>query len=391
MAKGKKNAKGKKGGDDDALFASDDDKKFELGAMVNGDDNTAASDGDDDVTVSAIAQKKNSKQKSKKKAPVAASGFDALAMDDVAEAAGDSDNGDEKPQTKTSSKSTKKSLKHARSKQSVDDDVEEEEDASATLERQMSDVQIASPVPPADEDNGGDIDFGDAKKKKKKNGSSSGKKKKSMLDETTAFGDVSPAVASKRAAAGGPAFRDADEGGDTDEDGEKKPAGHFSKQSEHLTATGILLSHERSKDVQIDKFSVAAYGQQLVNDTSLSILYGHRYGLVGQNGCGKSTLLRALANREVPVQQSVDLYLLEREYDATDLTAVEGMCDYKSALCLCVCFKYQSLTSLLSSIAHTFSRRGYCEDGTGTSRGRDGRTVVHGRGSRVVALRAYSG
>jgi ATP-binding cassette subfamily F protein 2 len=108
-------------------------------------------------------------------------------------------------------------------------------------------------------------------------------------------------------------------------DAEKEADGMFVRKTDHLTATGILLSHARSKDIQIDKFSVAAYGQQLVSDTSLNLMYGRKYGLVGSNGCGKSTLLRCLAHREVPIQSTVDLYLLEREYDPTDLTAVEAV------------------------------------------------------------------
>eukprot|EP00158_Paraphelidium_tribonemae_P009426 Partr_v1_DN28864_c3_g1_i1_m33665 putative ATP-binding cassette, sub-family F len=103
--------------------------------------------------------------------------------------------------------------------------------------------------------------------------------------------------------------------------------GLFESKTEHLTATGILLAPPRSKDIQIDKFSLQAFGNQLVHDTSLSLLHGRRYGLVGTNGCGKSTLLRCLAHREVPIQDSVDLYMLEREYDPTDETAVEAVID----------------------------------------------------------------
>ena len=112
---------------------------------------------------------------------------------------------------------------------------------------------------------------------------------------------------------------------DADEAPVKQSDGTFVSKTEHLTATGILLSNEGNKDVQIDKFSVAAYGQQLVNDTSLNLLYGRKYGLIAANGQGKSTLLKCLAHREVPIQSNVSLYLLEREYDPSDMTAVEAV------------------------------------------------------------------
>jgi ATP-binding cassette subfamily F protein 2 len=72
---------------------------------------------------------------------------------------------------------------------------------------------------------------------------------------------------------------------------------------------------------------LAAYGQQLVSDTSLNLIYGKKYGLIGTNGSGKSTLLRCIAHREVPIQENVDIYLLEREFDPTEMTAVEAVVD----------------------------------------------------------------
>ena len=40
-------------------------------------------------------------------------------------------------------------------------------------------------------------------------------------------------------------------------------------------------------------------GEALIEDGSLLLAHGRRYGLVGRNGTGKSTLLRAIANRNV--------------------------------------------------------------------------------------------
>ena len=48
-----------------------------------------------------------------------------------------------------------------------------------------------------------------------------------------------------------------------------------------------------------------------------------RYGLIGANGCGKSTLLKSLAAREVPIPAHIDIYFLDREIEASDITALD--------------------------------------------------------------------
>lgn len=88
-------------------------------------------------------------------------------------------------------------------------------------------------------------------------------------------------------------------------------------------ATGSLTSEKRARDVKISAFSLSAFGIPLVEDTDLELTYGHRYGLLGRNGCGKSTLLQCIGNREVPIPDHIDIYLLDREAPPTDLSAVE--------------------------------------------------------------------
>ncbi len=58
---------------------------------------------------------------------------------------------------------------------------------------------------------------------------------------------------------------------------------------------------EDEKDVDLCKceFSLAYGGKILLNQATLHLKKGHRYGLCGPNGCGKSTLLRAIANEQV--------------------------------------------------------------------------------------------
>lgn len=78
-------------------------------------------------------------------------------------------------------------------------------------------------------------------------------------------------------------------------------------------ATGILSSEKRARDIKITSFSLSLYGRHLVEDTTIELNWGQRYGLIGRNGCGKSTFLRCLAEREVPIPDHIDTYLLSEE------------------------------------------------------------------------------
>eukprot|EP00965_Chrysotila_dentata_P084965 2804559-Pleurochrysis_carterae.AAC.1 len=48
--------------------------------------------------------------------------------------------------------------------------------------------------------------------------------------------------------------------------------------------TGVLASRKDSRDVKIESFSISLFGQQLFEDQTLELTYGHRYGLIAQNG-----------------------------------------------------------------------------------------------------------
>ena len=53
------------------------------------------------------------------------------------------------------------------------------------------------------------------------------------------------------------------------------------------SCTGVLASHEKSRDVKIENFSITFHGVELLTDTKLELNCGRRYGLLGLNGCGK--------------------------------------------------------------------------------------------------------
>lgn len=87
--------------------------------------------------------------------------------------------------------------------------------------------------------------------------------------------------------------------------------------------TGVLSSIETSRDVKIDSVSLVFHGRVLVQDSTLEINFGRRYGLLGENGCGKSTLLRAISKREYPIPDHIDIYLLNEPAAPTDYGALE--------------------------------------------------------------------
>lgn len=72
-------------------------------------------------------------------------------------------------------------------------------------------------------------------------------------------------------------------------------------------------NQSKSKDIRVDGIDVAVGGHRILTDASLTLAYGHRYGLVGQNGIGKSTLLRGLSRREVAVPHHISILHVEQE------------------------------------------------------------------------------
>ncbi|KAL6854509.1 P-loop containing nucleoside triphosphate hydrolase protein [Trichoderma novae-zelandiae] len=87
--------------------------------------------------------------------------------------------------------------------------------------------------------------------------------------------------------------------------------------------TGVLSSTPQSKDVKITSCSLVFHGRVLITDSTLELSFGRRYGLLGENGCGKSTLLKAIAAREYPIPNHVDIYLLNEGAPPSDLGALE--------------------------------------------------------------------
>lgn len=53
------------------------------------------------------------------------------------------------------------------------------------------------------------------------------------------------------------------------------------------SAAGVLVSDPKSRDIKIDSYTLSFHGRLLIENAELSMNYGQRYGLLGQNGSGK--------------------------------------------------------------------------------------------------------
>jgi len=155
-----------------------------------------------------------------------------------------------------------------------------------------------------------------------------GKEKKTLTSKAKAASkNASTAASSEASSVNGdddPAMMDADNDDLEASDAIKKLK---LQEDEHglsdRVTTGVLASLESSRDVKIISTSLVFHGKVLIQDSTLEVTYGRRYGLLGENGCGKSTLLKAIDKREYPFPDQVDIYLLNEGAPKTELGALE--------------------------------------------------------------------
>ncbi|KAI1174716.1 P-loop containing nucleoside triphosphate hydrolase protein [Nemania sp. FL0916] len=83
----------------------------------------------------------------------------------------------------------------------------------------------------------------------------------------------------------------------------------------------------KTKDIKIENADVSIGATRILTDTDLTLAYGHRYGLVGNNGVGKSTLLRALSRRELPIPTHISILHVEQEITGDDTPALQAVLD----------------------------------------------------------------
>ncbi|KAK3176348.1 hypothetical protein OEA41_007671 [Lepraria neglecta] len=83
----------------------------------------------------------------------------------------------------------------------------------------------------------------------------------------------------------------------------------------------------KSKDIKVEGVDVSIGGKRILTDTTLTMAFGRRYGLVGQNGIGKSTLLRALSRRELAIPTHISILHVEQEITGDDTPALQAVLD----------------------------------------------------------------
>ncbi|CAJ0749842.1 16571_t:CDS:2, partial [Entrophospora sp. SA101] len=59
------------------------------------------------------------------------------------------------------------------------------------------------------------------------------------------------------------------------------------KNATERTATGVLTSQPMSRDVKIEQYTLSFYGRVLIENATIELNFGRRYGLIGSNGSGK--------------------------------------------------------------------------------------------------------
>ncbi|OJA15262.1 hypothetical protein AZE42_10787 [Rhizopogon vesiculosus] len=89
------------------------------------------------------------------------------------------------------------------------------------------------------------------------------------------------------------------------------------------SASGVLVSDVKGRDIKIDSFTLSFHGRLLIEGAEISLNYGQRYGLLGENGSGKSTFLQSIAERDVEIPSHIDIYLVRGEAEPSDVNAVD--------------------------------------------------------------------
>ena len=52
------------------------------------------------------------------------------------------------------------------------------------------------------------------------------------------------------------------------------------------SAAGVLVSDVKGRDIKMDKYTLLFHGYLLIEGAKISLNYGQRYGLLGENGLG---------------------------------------------------------------------------------------------------------
>nr|CCC94549.1 putative ABC transporter [Trypanosoma congolense IL3000] len=97
------------------------------------------------------------------------------------------------------------------------------------------------------------------------------------------------------------------------------------KSSGAMVAFANPVFRDGVSDILVEKIDISYQGVHILENATLNLVAGHRYGLVGPNGCGKSTLLKVLGCNEIPFPKHVDRYFVSHEVEASDMSALDAV------------------------------------------------------------------
>jgi ATP-binding cassette, subfamily F, member 2 len=103
----------------------------------------------------------------------------------------------------------------------------------------------------------------------------------------------------------------------------------------------VLVSDPKGRDIKIDAYTLSFHGRLLIEGAEVTLNYGQRYGLLGDNGSGKvvfrtytirnnrltccrqSTFLQSIAEQDILLPPHIDIYLVRGEAEPSDVNALD--------------------------------------------------------------------
>jgi ATP-binding cassette subfamily F protein 3 len=102
-----------------------------------------------------------------------------------------------------------------------------------------------------------------------------------------------------------------------------------SEEKELLLRVNPVLDYTstrgKSKDIKVENFDISFSGKRILTDTTLTLPFGRRYGLIGRNGIGKSTLLRTISRREIDIPTHISILHVEQEMHGDETRAIDAV------------------------------------------------------------------
>lgn len=89
------------------------------------------------------------------------------------------------------------------------------------------------------------------------------------------------------------------------------------------TGPDAIRNKTRNLDIEVNDISMYAGGTELLYNTTVKLVHGVNYGLVGRNGVGKSTLLRHLASKQINIPEFVFVMHVEQEIEGDDVSVLD--------------------------------------------------------------------